>query len=158
MTSTSPETHLLRELHVLSSPVVVLVGLATATLWGAQIAPRPLFGMYISLFVVAAATYGVIAILRARKLNVQIRAWSALVSGLVNATAIGSILLAFRVWYFQWPLNREPIQPEDYIDDGGATTLIAVGLAVLGSLIWVLGVFAVGATPTKRTREVEPQQ
>lgn len=114
--------------------------------------------MYISLFVVAAATYGVIAILRARKLNVQIRAWSALVSGLVNATAIGSILLAFRIWYFQWPSNQEPIQPEDYIDDGGATTLIAVGLAVLGSLIWVLGVFAVGATPTKRTREVEPQQ
>jgi hypothetical protein len=155
MTKTSPATHLLRELHVLTTPVVLLVALATANLWGTRIGPSLLFGTFSTLFAVATLTFVLIAILRTRKLPVKVGLWPALVSGFVNATVITSLLLAFRIWYFQWPFNQEPIQPEDYIDDGGAAWLITIGLTFLGSLIWVLGIFAVGSTPTKAKQKAE---
>lgn len=150
MTKTSPEIHLLRELHVLASPVVFVVGLATASVWDPKVGSNLLIGTFTSLFAIASATFGLLAVLRTRRLEIRIRAWSALVSGFINATVIGSLLLALRIWYFQWPFNQEPIQPENYIDDGGASWMITIGLICLSSLTWVLGIFAVGATPTKK--------
>ncbi len=155
MTKTSPATHLLRELHVLATPAVFLVALATANLWGTKIGPSLLLGTFSTLFAVATVTFVLIAILRTRKLPIKVGILSALVSGFVNATVVTSLVLAFRIWYFQWPFNQEPIQPEDYIDDGGAAWLITIGLAFLGSLIWVLGIFAVGSTPTKAKQKAE---
>lgn len=155
MTKTSPATHLLRELHVLATPVVFLAAFATANMWGTKIGPNLLLGTFSTLFAVATVTFVLIAIMRTRKLPIKVGLWPALVSGFVNTTGVTSLLLAFRIWYFQWPFNQEPIQPEDYLDDGGAAWLIAIGLAFLGSLIWVLGVFAVGTTPTKTKRQAE---
>jgi magnesium-transporting ATPase (P-type) len=155
MTKTSPATHLLRELHVLTTPVVLFLALATANLWGTKIGPSLLLGTFSTLFAVATVTFVLIAILRTRKLPIKVGILSALVSGFVNATVVTSLVLAFRIWYFQWPFNQEPIQPEDYIDDGGAAWLITIGLAFLGSLIWVLGIFAVGSTPTKAKQKAE---
>jgi len=154
MTKTSPETHLLRELHVLASPVTLIVGLATASIWNV-IGPGLVAGICSSLFVAASISFALLGALRGRRLGVRIGIWSSLVSGVVNAVAIGSLLLAFRIWYLQWPFNQGPTQPEDYIDDGGASWFITLGLVALSALIWALGIFAVGATPTRKVVQAE---
>ena len=155
MKTTSPETHLLRELHVLASAVVLFVAIATASVWGLKIGPSLLVGTFSSLFAVATLAFGLIAVLRTRKLKVRVSAWSALLSGLVNAVVFGSVALAFRIWYLQWPFNQELIQPENYIDDGGASWLITLGLISLSLLIWILGLLAVGATSPGKPPQAE---
>ena len=154
MTKTSPETHLLRELHVLASPFTLIVGLATASIWNV-IGPGLVAGTFLSLFVFASISFALLGALRGRRFGVRIGIWSTLVSGVVNAVAIGSLILAFRIWYLQWPFNQGPTQPEDYIDDGGASWFITLGLVTLSSLIWALGIFAVGAAPAKKVPQAE---
>ncbi len=154
MTKTSPETHLLRELHVLASPFTLIVGLATASIWNV-IGPGLVAGTFLSLFVSASISFALLGALRGRRFGVRIGIWSTLVSGVVNAVSIGSLILAFRIWYLQWPFNQGPTQPEDYIDDGGASWFITLGLVTLSSLVWALGIFAVGAAPAKKVVQAE---
>lgn len=152
MKATRPETHLLRELQVLSSPFVVLAALLSARFIDPEIGPAMLLQTFSIMFVVALLAFLSIAAIRTRRLTVRVRVWSAIVSAIVNATAVGSLAIAFRIWYYQWPFNQEPIQPETYIDDAGAAWLITLGLTALSSLIWVLGIFAVGATPARELK------
>lgn len=156
MTKPSPETHLLRELHALATPIVFLVALGIVRFWNPVVGPELLIGSYTSLFLAATTAFGLLALIRGRRFKVRVSLWSALVSGLINGVVISSLALAFRIWIFQWPFNQEPSQPSDYINDGGASWLISAGLVALSALIWVLGIIAVGSTASslKSTRNV----
>jgi len=155
MKPTNPETHLLRELHVLASPVVLVVGLISARFVEQRIGLELLAQSFAILFVAGFLAFWILGLLRSRTLGVRSSLWSAIVSAAVNMFAVGSFFLAFRIWFYQWPYSLEPWNADNITGGGGEPFFIAALLTTLATLIWALGIFAVGATPAKRIVEQE---
>ncbi len=149
MKRTHPETHLLRELHVLASPIVLLVGLFSGRFVEPRIGLQLVVQSFAILFVAGFVAFWVLCLVRSRTLGVRGSLWSAIVSATVNMFAVGSFFLAFRIWSYQWPLTLEPWDADNITGGGGEPFFIAGTLTALASLIWVLGIFAVGSTPAK---------
>lgn len=152
MKRTHPETHLLRELHVLASPVVLLVGLFSARFVEQRIGLELLAQSFAILFVAGFLAFWILGLLRSRTLGVRGSIWSAMVSATVNTVAVGSFFLAFRIWFYKWPFTLEPWDAENVTGAGGEPFFIAAMLTTLATLIWVLGIFAVGATPASQVK------
>ena len=149
MSTTRPETHLLRELHVLASPIVLLVGLFSGRFVEPRLGLQLVVQSFAILFVAGFVAFWVLGLVRSRTLGVRGGLWSAIVSATVNMFAVGSFFLAFRIWSYQWPLTLEPWDADNITRGGGEPFFIAGTLTALASLIWVLGIFAVGSTPAK---------
>lgn len=149
MKLTSPETHLLRELHVLASPVVFLVGLFSARFVEQRIGLQLVTQSFTILLVAGFMAFWILGLVRSRTLGIRGSIWSTIVSAAVNMFAVGSVFLAFRIWSYQWPYTLEPWDADNITGGGSEPFFIAVMLTVLATLIWVLGIFAVGATPAK---------
>lgn len=149
MKLTNPETHLLRESHVLASPIVLLVGLFSGRFVEPRIGLQLVVQSFAILFVAGFVAFWVLGLVRSRTLGVRGSLWSAIVSATVNMFAVGSFFLAFRIWSYQWPLTLEPWDADNITGGGGEPFFIAGMLTALASLIWVLGIFAVGSTPAK---------
>lgn len=158
MNAIKPETHLLRELHVLASPVVLLVGLFTARIVEPRIGPQMVIQSFAILFGAGFLAFWIIGLLRSRKLRVRLSLWSAVVSATVNMAAVGSTILAFRIWYNKWPFNLEPVEPTGFTAASGEPFFIAFMLIALAGLTWMLGVLAVGATPSKKALPAEVEK
>ena len=152
MKLTNPETHLLRELHILASPVVLLVGLFTGRFVEPQIGLSMLLQSFAILFVVGFLAFWILGLVRSRTLGVRGSIWSGIVSATVNMVAVGTVYLALRIWVRQWPFNLESAAPDDITGADGEPFLIAVMLTALATFIWVLGIFAVGATPARQPK------
>ena len=150
MTTLRPETHLLRELHVVASPIVLLVGLFTGRFIEQKIGPLQVLQSFGILFVTGALAFWALGLIRSRNLAVGASFWSAIVSATVNMAAIGGALLAFRIWFNKWPLNVEPVEPTGFEGSSGEPFFIAVMLIAFSGLTWLLGILAVGATPAKQ--------
>lgn len=149
MKLTNPETHLLRELHVLASPVVLVVGLISARFVEQRIGLELLAQSFAILFVAGFLAFWILGLLRSRTLGIRGSIWSAIVSAAVNMFAVGSIFLAFRIWSYQWPYTLEPWDADNITSGGSEPFFIAAMLTALATMIWVLGIFAVGATSAK---------
>lgn len=152
MKRTHPETHLLRELHVLASPVVLLVGLLSARFVEQRIGLQLLVQSFAILFVAGFLAFWILGLLRSRTLGVRGSIWSAIVSAAVNMFAVGSFFLAFRIWSYQWPYTLEPWNADNITGGGSEPFFIAAMLTTLASLVWVLGIFAVGTTPASQVK------
>lgn len=155
MKRTHPETHLLRELHVLASPVVLLVGLFSARFVEQRIGLQLLVQSFAILFVAGFLAFWFLGLVRSRTLGVRGTVWSAIVSAAVNMFAVGSVFLAFRIWSYQWPYTLEPWNADNITGGGSEPFFMAAMLTTLAFLVWVLGIFAVGATPAKLISEQE---
>ena len=152
MKRTHPETHLLRELHVLASPVVLLVGLFSARFVEQRIGLQLLVQSFAILFVAGFLAFWFLGLVRSRTLGVRGTVWSAIVSAAVNMFAVGSVFLAFRIWSYQWPYTLEPWNADNITGGGSEPFFIAAMLTTLASLVWVLGIFAVGTTPASQVK------
>lgn len=155
MKLTNPETHLLRELHVLASPVVFLVGLFSARFVEQRVGLQLVTQSFTILLVAGFMAFWILGLVRSRTLGVRGSLWSAIVSATVNMFAVGSFFLAFRIWSYQWPYTLEPWNADNITGGGSEPFFIAALLTTLATLIWALGIFAVGATPAKRIVEQE---
>lgn len=149
MTTTRPETHLLRELHVLAGPIVLLVGLLTGRFVEQRIGPQQVLQTFGILFLAAAVTFWILGWIRSRRLPVRPSIWSMVLSAMVNMAAVGGTLLAFIIWYNKWPLNLEPVEPTGFEGASGESFFIALMLFGFSGLAWLLGILAVGSTPAK---------
>jgi len=145
MTTGRPESHLLRELHVLASPAVVLVGFLVDPFIVQKIGPIQVIQSFGILFVAGAIAFWAIGLILTRKLPVVINVWSVIVSATANMAAVGGSFLAFRIWYNKWPFNLEPVEPTGFEGPGASFFLLLLLLAFSG-LVWLLGLLAVGAT------------
>lgn len=152
MKRTHPETHLLRELHVLASPVVLLVGLLSARFVEQRIGLQLLVQSFAILFLAGFLAFWILGLLRSRTLGVRGSIWSAIVSAAVNMFSAGSFFLAFRIWFYKWPFTLEAWDAENVTGAGGEPFFIAAMLTTLATLIWVLGIFAVGTTPASQVK------
>lgn len=155
MKLTNPETQLLRELHVLASPIVLLVGLFSGRFVEPRIGLQLVVQSFAILFVAGFISFWILGNIRSRKLSIRVRISSSVVSATVNMFAVGSLFLAFRIWSYQWPLTLEPWDADNVTGGGGEPFFIATMLTTLAIIIWVLGVFAFGATPVKLLVEQE---
>lgn len=149
MKLTKPETHLLRELHVLASPVVLVVGLFSARFVEPRIGLQLVLQSFTILLVAGFMAFWILGLVRSRTLGIRGSIWSAIVSAAVNMFAVGSVFLAFRIWSYQWPYTLEPWDADNVTGGGSEPFFIAAMLTTLATLIWVLGIFAVGTTPAK---------
>lgn len=145
MTTGRPESHLLRELHVLASLVVVLVGFLIDPFIVQKIGPAQVVQSFGILFVAGALAFLAIGLIPTRKLPVVISVWSVIVSATANMAAVGGTFLAFRIWYNKWPFNLEPVEPTGFEGPGASFFLLLLLLAFSG-LVWLLGLLAVGVT------------
>jgi len=155
MKPTNPETHLLRELHVLASPVVLLVGLLSARFVEQRIGLQLVVQSFTILFIAGFMAFWMLGLLRSRTLGVRGTIWSAIVSAAVNMFAVGSVFLAFRIWSYQWPYTLEPWDADNITSGGSEPFFIAAMLTTLATIIWVLGIFAIGTNPVKLLVEQE---
>lgn len=155
MKASSPETQLLRELHVLASPIVLLVGLFSGRFVEPRIGAQLVVQSFAILFVAGFITFWILGNIRSRKLSIRVSISSSVASAIVNTFAVGSLFLAFRIWSYQWPLTLEPWDADNVTGGGGEPFFIAGMFTALATLIWVLGIFAVGATPAKHLVEQE---
>lgn len=155
MKTTSRETHLLRELHVLAGPVVLVVGLFSRQFIEPRIGLNMLLQSFAILFVVGFLAFWILGLVSSRTLRVRGSVWSTMVSATVNMVAVGTVYLALRIWVNQWPFNLEPGAPDDVTGSAGEPFFIAAMLTALAALTWALGIFAVGATPAKLIVEQE---
>lgn len=155
MRPASKETHLLRELHVLASPVVLFVGLFTARFVEPRIGLELVVQSFTILLVAGFMAFWILGLVRSRTLGIRGSIWSAIVSAAVNMFAVGSVFLAFRIWSYQWPYTLEPWNADNLTGGGSEPFFIAAMLTALAALSWTLGIFAVGATPTKLVIEKE---
>lgn len=149
MTTGRSESHLLRELHVLATPVVVLVGALTAQFVDQKIGPIQVIQSFGILFLAGALAFWVLSLIRSRKLSVGVGVWSVLVSATANMASVGGTFLAFRIWYNKWPFNLEPVEPTGFEGPGAPFFLLLLLLAFSG-LVWLLGILAVGSTAPER--------
>lgn len=145
MTSARPESHLLRELHVLASVVVVFVGFLADPFIVQKIGPVQVIQSFGILFVAGAIAFWAIGLILTRKLPVVISVWSLIVSAIANMAAVGGAFLAFRIWYNKWPFNLEPVEPTGF-EGPGAPLFILLMLLAFSGLVWLLGLLAVGVT------------
>jgi hypothetical protein len=145
MTTGRPESHLLRELHVLATALVVLVGFLADPHIVQKIGPIQVIQAFGILFVAGAMAFWAIGLILTRKLPVVINVWSVIVSATANMAAVGGSFLAFRIWYNKWPFNLEPVEPTGFEGPGASFFLLLLLLAFSG-LVWLLGLLAVGAT------------
>ena len=155
MKLTNPETHLLRELHVLASPIVLLVGLFSGRFVEPRIGLQLVVQSFAILFVAGFISFWILGNIRSRKLSIRVSISSSVVSATVNMFAVGSLFLAFRIWSYQWPLTLEPWDADNVTSGGGEPFFIAAMLTTLAIIIWILGIFAVGTTPVKLLVEQE---
>ena len=155
MKLTNPETHLLRELHVLASPIVLLVGLFSGRFVEPRIGLQLVVQSFAILFVAGFICFWILGNIRSRKLSIRMSISSSVVSATVNMFAVGSLFLAFRIWSYQWPLTLEPWDADNVTGGGGEPFFIAAMLTTLAIIIWILGIFAVGTTPVKLLVEQE---
>jgi hypothetical protein len=155
MKLTNPETHLLRELHVLASPIVLLVGLFSGRFVEPRIGLQLVVQSFAILFVAGFISFWILGNIRSRKLSIRVSISSSVVSATVNMFAVGSLFLAFRIWSYQWPLTLEPWDADNVTSGGGEPFFIAAMLTTLAIIIWVLGIFAIGTNPVKLLVEQE---
>ena len=151
----NPETHLLRELHVLASPIVLLVGLFSGRFVEPRIGLQLVVQSFAILFVAGFISFWILGNIRSRKLSIRVSISSSVVSATVNMFAVGSLFLAFRIWSYQWPLTLEPWDADNVAGGGGEPFFIAAMLTTLAIIIWVLGIFAIGTNPVKLLVEQE---
>lgn len=145
MTTARPESHLLRELHVLASAGVVIIGFLADPYIVQKIGPVQVIQSFGILFVSGAMAFWAIGLILTRKLPFVISVWSVIVSATANMAAVGGSFLAFRIWYNKWPFNLEPVEPTGFEGPGASFFLLLLLLAFSG-LVWLLGLLAVGAT------------
>lgn len=149
MTIVRPESHLLRELHVLASPLVVLVGFLVDPYIVQKIGPVQVIQSFGILFAAGAIAFWSIGLILTRRVPVAISTWSVFVSATANMAAVGGTFLAFRIWYNKWPFNLEPVEPTGF-EGPGSPLFITLMLLAFSGLIWLLGILAVGATSSEQ--------
>ena len=137
---------------MLAGPVVLLVGLFSGRFVEQRIGLNMLLQSFAILFVFGFLAFWILGLARSRTARVRGSIWSATVSATVNMVAVGTIYLALRIWANQWPFNLEPGAPDDITGSEGEPFFIAVMLTALATFIWVLGIFAVGATPVRQPK------